>query len=72
MLNDVPSSYFSHLDANGQRRDRDQRPELAKASVEFIAPGDYMVRMDGCVYMYVCMNVCVYGCEIEWFMMVDV
>ena len=44
MLNDVPSSYFSHLDANGQRRDRDQRPELAKASVEFIAPGDYMVR----------------------------
>ena len=25
MLNDVPSAYFSHLDANGQRRDRDQR-----------------------------------------------
>jgi protein transport protein SEC24 len=44
MLNDVPSSYFSHLDANGQRRDRDTRPELCKASVEFVAPGDYMVR----------------------------
>lgn len=27
MLNDVPTSYFSHLDNNGQRRDRDQRYE---------------------------------------------
>lgn len=44
MLNDVPTSYFSHLDANGQRRDRDQRPELSRCSVEFVAPGDYMVR----------------------------
>jgi protein transport protein SEC24 len=44
MLNDVPSSYFSHLDASGRRRDRDQRPELCHSSVEFIAPGDYMVR----------------------------
>jgi protein transport protein SEC24 len=44
LLNDVPSSYFSHLDSNGQRRDRDQRPELSRCSVEFIAPGDYMVR----------------------------
>lgn len=25
MLNDVPSTYFSHLDSNGQRRDKDQR-----------------------------------------------
>lgn len=44
MLNDVPSTYFSHLDAKGQRRDKDQRPELCKCSVEFVAPGDYMVR----------------------------
>lgn len=44
MLNDVPTSYFSHLDQNGQRRDRDQRPELSRCSVEFVAPGDYMVR----------------------------
>jgi protein transport protein SEC24 len=44
MLNDVPSTYFSHLDQKGQRRDRDQRPELMKCSVEFVAPGDYMVR----------------------------
>jgi protein transport protein SEC24 len=44
MLNDVPTSYFSHLDQNGQRRDKDQRPELSCCSVEFVAPGDYMVR----------------------------
>jgi protein transport protein SEC24 len=44
MLNDVPSTYFSHLDAKGHRRDRDQRPELTKCSIEFVAPGDYMVR----------------------------
>ena len=44
MLNDVPTSYFSHLDQNGQRRDKDQRPELSRCSVEFVAPGDYMVR----------------------------
>lgn len=44
MLNDVPSNYFSHLDNNGQRRDKAQRPELSNASVEFVAPGDYMVR----------------------------
>mmetsp|Transcript_15575 Transcript_15575/g.31443 ORF Transcript_15575/g.31443 Transcript_15575/m.31443 type:complete len:1061 (-) Transcript_15575:340-3522(-) len=44
MQNDVPSTYFSHLDNNGQRRDRDQRPELARCSVEFVAPADYMVR----------------------------
>lgn len=44
MLNDVPNSYFSHLDQNGQRRDKDTRPELSRCSVEFIAPADYMVR----------------------------
>lgn len=41
MLNDVPTSYFSHLDSNGQRRDKDQRPELSRCSVEFVAPGSY-------------------------------
>jgi hypothetical protein len=38
------STYFSHLDSNGQRRDKEQRPELSRCSVEFVAPGDYMVR----------------------------
>ena len=44
MLNEVPSEYFSHLDQYGQRRDKDQRPELSNCSVELVAPNDYMVR----------------------------
>ncbi|CAA3029180.1 transport Sec24-like At3g07100 [Olea europaea subsp. europaea] len=44
LLNDVPGDYFAHLDASGRRVDLDQRPELTKGSVEFIAPAEYMVR----------------------------
>eukprot|EP00547_Thalassionema_nitzschioides_P004459 CAMPEP_0194202452 /NCGR_PEP_ID=MMETSP0156-20130528/2463_1 /TAXON_ID=33649 /ORGANISM="Thalassionema nitzschioides, Strain L26-B" /LENGTH=1220 /DNA_ID=CAMNT_0038927941 /DNA_START=99 /DNA_END=3761 /DNA_ORIENTATION=+ len=43
-LNECPSAYFCHLDEKGHRRDRDQRPELSKGVVEFIAPAEYMVR----------------------------
>lgn len=44
ILNDVPNAYFSNLDQSGQRKDRSDRPELSRCSVEFIAPSDYMVR----------------------------
>lgn len=40
----VPSDYFAQVDASGRRVDLDQRPELIKGSVEFIAPAEYMVR----------------------------
>lgn len=40
----VPVEYFCALDANGRRQDADQRPELARGSVEFVAPQEYMVR----------------------------
>lgn len=40
----VPGDYYSILDANGRRIDSDQRPELSKGSVEFLAPTEYMVR----------------------------
>ncbi|KAE8675234.1 Protein transport protein Sec24-like [Hibiscus syriacus] len=43
-LNDVPGEYFANLDATGRRIDLDQRPELIKGSVEFVAPTEYMVR----------------------------
>jgi len=43
-LNEVSASYFCHLDANQKRRDVDQRPELGKSVVEWIAPSEYMVR----------------------------
>ncbi|KAH1121200.1 hypothetical protein J1N35_004360 [Gossypium stocksii] len=41
---DVPGEYFANLDATGRRIDLDQRPELIKGSVEFVAPIEYMVR----------------------------
>ncbi|KAK8676756.1 hypothetical protein V6N13_142322 [Hibiscus sabdariffa] len=44
LLNDVPGEYFANLDATGRRIDLDQRPELVKGSVEFVAPTEYMVR----------------------------
>ena len=44
-MNDVPNSYFCQLDPEtGERRDKHQRPELCKGSVELVAPGEYMVR----------------------------
>ena len=42
--NDCPAAYFCHLDDNGLRRDRYERPELSRSAVEFIAPAEYMVR----------------------------
>ncbi|GAX25112.1 protein transport protein SEC24 [Fistulifera solaris] len=43
-VNDCPSAYFCHLDEQGLRRDRLERPELSKAIVEYVAPAEYMVR----------------------------
>ena len=42
--NDVPAAYYCHLDQQGNRRDRNDRPELLKGQVEIIAPAEYMVR----------------------------
>uniref|UniRef100_A0A0E0AZB8 Protein transport protein Sec24-like n=1 Tax=Oryza glumipatula TaxID=40148 RepID=A0A0E0AZB8_9ORYZ len=44
LLNDVPGEYFCGIDGSGRRYDADQRPELSKGTVEFVAPTEYMVR----------------------------
>ena len=36
MINDTPASYHCHLDQNGQRSDKAERPELGQASVELV------------------------------------
>jgi len=36
MVNDTPASYHCHLDQNGQRSDKAERPELGQASVELV------------------------------------
>jgi len=37
-------AYFASVDESGKRTDRFQRPELCRGAVEYIAPGEYMVR----------------------------
>jgi len=39
--NSVPDSYFCNLDPQGIRRDKNDRPELCKGSVDIVAPPDY-------------------------------
>ena len=43
-VNDVPPDYMCPLDANGQRVDLAQRPELTHGTVEYEASAEYMVR----------------------------
>lgn len=40
----TPDTYYAPLDETGKRVDRFQRPEMCKGAVEYIAPGEYMVR----------------------------
>jgi len=44
LINDVPPEYYSALDENSLRKDLNERPELTRGCVEFVAPSDYMVR----------------------------
>ena len=37
--------YYSPLQLGGERRDSTIRPELSRGSVEYVAPGEYMVSV---------------------------
>ncbi|KAG6404126.1 hypothetical protein SASPL_136366 [Salvia splendens] len=41
---ETPHEYQCNLGPDGHRRDADERPELCRGTVEFIAPKEYMVR----------------------------
>ncbi|CAM6106579.1 unnamed protein product [Calypogeia fissa] len=42
--NETPRDYHCNLGPDGRRRDADQRPELSKGAVEFVASKEYLVR----------------------------
>ncbi|PKA54480.1 Protein transport protein Sec24-like CEF [Apostasia shenzhenica] len=41
---ETPRDYFCNLGPDGRRRDADERPELCRGTVEFVATKEYMVR----------------------------
>lgn len=41
---ETPRDYHSNLGPDGRRRDADERPELCRGTVEFVATKEYMVR----------------------------
>ncbi|KAM7280123.1 hypothetical protein ACFE04_007257 [Oxalis oulophora] len=41
---ETPRDYLCNLGPDGRRRDADERPELCKGTVEFVATREYMVR----------------------------
>lgn len=43
-INDVPEWYYCNLDGNNERRDKFDRPELSRGSVEFNVGEDFMRR----------------------------
>ncbi|KAJ6842510.1 protein transport protein Sec24-like [Iris pallida] len=41
---ETPRDYFCNLGPDGRRRDADERPELCRGTVEFVATKEFMVR----------------------------
>ncbi|KAI0523034.1 hypothetical protein KFK09_005424 [Dendrobium nobile] len=42
--NETPRDYYMNLGPDGRRRDAEERPELCRGTVEFVATKEYMVR----------------------------
>lgn len=41
--NDTPRDYMCNLGPDGRRRDADDRPELSRGTVEFVATKEFLV-----------------------------
>eukprot|EP00198_Chlamydomonas_reinhardtii_P000301 XP_001689636.1 COP-II coat subunit [Chlamydomonas reinhardtii] len=44
LSNNTPDHYFCHLSPDGRRRDADERPELCRGTVEYLASKEYVFR----------------------------
>lgn len=42
---ETPRDYYCNTAPDGRRRDADERPELCRGTVEFVAPKEYMVSI---------------------------
>lgn len=42
-IDETPRDYHCNLGPDGRRRDADERPELCRGTVEFVASKEYMV-----------------------------
>lgn len=42
--NPTPEAYYCHLGPDGRRRDAEERPELCRGTVEYLAPKEYIFR----------------------------
>lgn len=49
---ETPRDYHCNLGPDGRRRDADERPELCKGTVEFVATKEYTVSRYFFVYNY--------------------
>ena len=47
---ETPRDYLCNLGPDGRRRDADERPELCRGTVEFVATKEYMV----CFLLRIC------------------
>lgn len=47
---ETPRDYHCNLGPDGRRRDADERPELCRGAVEFVATKEFMVSLSG-IYM---------------------
>lgn len=53
---ETPRDYHCNLGPDGRRRDADEKPELCKGTVEFVATKEFMVSLFVTIQGYMKMN----------------